>query len=78
MTRKLKRVSCPEFEWISGVCAGIAYCLGAPTWIIRLLWVVITLWGIPHASAFVAIYIILSIFMPAWDKVPKDYRKICE
>lgn len=76
--RKLKRVSCPEFAWISGVCAGIAYCLGAPTWIIRLLWFVITLWGIPHASASVVIYMILSIFMPDWEEVPKDYRKICE
>ena len=76
--RKLKRINVPEFEWISGVCAGVAYCLGAPTWIIRLVWVTITFWGIPHSGIAVILYLLLAIFMPAWEEVPKDYRKICE
>jgi hypothetical protein len=35
-TRKLRKVA-DDNAWIGGVCAGIAYWLGIPAWILRLL-----------------------------------------
>jgi phage shock protein PspC (stress-responsive transcriptional regulator) len=55
--------------WIGGVCAGIGYWLGVPTWLVRLVWVVLI-----FAYGFgVGIYLLLWIFMPRWPDTPPDY-----
>ena len=54
---------------LGGVCAGIAYWLGWPTWILRALLVALVVF----AGTGVLLYIILWIFMPATDELPPDY-----
>lgn len=65
--RKLRCVK--ERKWIGGVCAGIAYWIGLPTWLVRLAWVVL---GFAYGVGIIP-YILLWIFMPAWDTTPDDY-----
>ena len=56
-------------HWLGGVCAGIAYRLAVPAWIIRLIWaVLLLLYGIGGL-----LYVLLCIFMPVWESVPADY-----
>jgi phage shock protein PspC (stress-responsive transcriptional regulator) len=64
---KLRRM--PGKHWLGGVCAGIGYWLGIPTWLIRLAWALLLLvYGLGGL-----VYILLWIFMPKWDAVPADY-----
>ena len=70
MLRKLRCVT--EEEWIGGVCAGLAYWLGIPTWIVRLLWVFeFFIFGVGFFA-----YILLWIFMPNWEETPGDYEDV--
>jgi len=55
---------------LGGVCAGVGYWLGMPTWIVRLVW---TLMVLAYGFGFLA-YILLWIFMPVWDHIPEDYE----
>ena len=53
------------------MCAGFGYWLGIPTWLVRIVWAVLLLaYGIGGI-----LYILLWIFMPAWDQVPEDYEE---
>ena len=71
--KKLKRVM-GNYEWLGGVCAGIAYRLEIPTWVVRAFWtLIILIYGVG-----VIPYILLWVFMPIHDEVPKDYERICE
>ena len=70
MTRKLRRVT--EHEWLGGVCAGVAYWLGAPVWLVRFLWA----FSVLAYGAGIFLYLFLWIFMPEWEKTPKDYKRI--
>jgi phage shock protein PspC (stress-responsive transcriptional regulator) len=70
MKRKLKRV--PGRGWAGGVCAGIAYWLGIPVWLVRLIWV----WAIIFYGTGLILYILLWIFMPEWEKTPDDFDQI--
>jgi phage shock protein PspC (stress-responsive transcriptional regulator) len=63
----------PERGWLGGVCAGIAYRLEAPTWLIRLLWALLFGYGF-----LFTLYILLWIFMPKRDDVPEDYDKVTD
>ena len=54
---------------LGGVCAGFAYWLGWPTWILRALLVGLVIF----AGTGILLYIILWIFMPATDELPPDY-----
>ncbi len=68
--RKLKRVK--EHAVIGGVCAGFAYWLGAPLWVVRLFWAFTVFfmgWGL-------LLYILFWIFMPAWEKTPEDFKEV--
>ena len=60
----------PTAAWVGGVCAGIAYSIGAPTWVIRLLWVILTISGM---GSGVLMYILLWIFVPSLNFTPPDY-----
>lgn len=72
MKRKLRRVKGNKNHWLGGVCAGIAYWLGIPTWIVRLACTVVTLfYGIGAL-----IYVLLWIFMPKWENEPENYKEI--
>ena len=55
---------------IGGVCAGFAYKFGTPSWIVQVLWVVLTI-GLPGIP-FIA-YIVLWIMMPKASEFPGDY-----
>jgi phage shock protein PspC (stress-responsive transcriptional regulator) len=69
---KLKRIT--GRAWIGGVCAGVAYWLGLPTWILRMVWAMMALcYGLGIVS-----YIVLWIFMPRWENDPSDYGRIAE
>ena len=53
------------------MCAGFGYWLGIPTWLVRIVWAVLLLaYGMGGI-----LYILLWIFMPAWDQVPEDYEE---
>jgi phage shock protein C len=54
---------------VGGVCAGLAYWLGWPTWIVRALTVLLILF----VGSGLLVYIIFWIFMPAASELPSDY-----
>jgi phage shock protein PspC (stress-responsive transcriptional regulator) len=70
MKRRLRKVE--ERKWIGGVCAGVAYWLGVPAWLVRL---VLTLSVIGFGFG-VLLYLLLWIFMPTWDATPADYDAV--
>jgi len=47
-------------RWVGGVCGGIARSLGAESWILRLLLVILALFG----GTGLLVYILLWIFVP--------------
>ncbi|NTW14647.1 MAG: PspC domain-containing protein [Candidatus Moranbacteria bacterium] len=69
-SRTWKRVVGGE-EWIGGVCGGLAYWLGVPAWLVRFLWAVAVLM---YGTGLV-LYVLLWIFIPKWDEVPRDYKE---
>ena len=66
MTRRLRKVG--GRKWIGGVCAGVAYWLGLPAWLVRL---VLTL-SVLCLGFGVLLYVLLWVFMPAWEATPDD------
>lgn len=69
MERKLRKVVAKK--WLGGVAAGFAYWLGMPAWIVRLIWLFLSLaYGVG-----VVFYILLWIFMPRWEETPVDYQE---
>jgi phage shock protein PspC (stress-responsive transcriptional regulator) len=66
---KLRRIK--GKHWLGGVCAGVGYWLRVPTWLVRLIWTVLLLcYGLGGI-----VYILLWVFMPAWEHVPADYEE---
>jgi phage shock protein PspC (stress-responsive transcriptional regulator) len=66
---KLRRIK--GRHWLGGVCAGLGYWLGAPTWLLRVVWTVLLLcYGVGGI-----VYVLLWIFMPVWETVPTDYEE---
>lgn len=72
MDRKLRRIRDPEIGWLGGVCSGLAYFFGIPLWIVRLTWALLFF----GAGAGGIVYVLLWIFLPVWDSVPKDFFKV--
>jgi len=73
----MKRFACvTQHEWIGGVLAGLAYSLGWPTWLVRLLFflaaISTTVANFLGISLSV-VYILLWIFVPNWQQTPADY-----
>ena len=66
---KLRLMRIKPKHVLGGVCAGLAYWLGWPTWILRALMVILVLFG----GSGIPIYIVLWVFMPAADELPSDY-----
>ncbi|MBI4992307.1 MAG: PspC domain-containing protein [Candidatus Harrisonbacteria bacterium] len=71
--RKLRKVTDSRYSWFSGVCAGVAYWMGFPTWIVRLVWFITYM---VTGSEMAVLYIILWIFLPKWEKTPEDYLSV--
>jgi len=57
--------------WLGGVCAGIGYWLGIPTWLVRVVWAFL----VCVVGVGILIYVLLWIFMPTWEQVPGDYAE---
>ncbi len=68
--RKLRKL--PQESMIGGVCSGVAYWLGVPVWIVRLVWVISALF---MGFGF-GLYILLWIFLPTWDETPLDFKEV--
>jgi len=73
-------VAIPEKGWLGGVLAGIAYYIGFPLWLLRLLFVLAVIWldetkkGGDSISGFLIVaYVLLWIFMPSIDFIPADF-----
>ena len=70
MNRKLRKVK--GKKWVAGVCAGVAYWLGIPTWLARLVWTSLVIF----AGFGLLLYVLLWIFMPVWPATPPDYEAV--
>jgi len=70
MSRPFKRVK--AHAWLGGVCAGVAYALGIPTSVVRLLWAL----SVICLGFGGLIYVLLWLFMPRWPATPPDYRLV--
>jgi len=67
--KKLRRIR--EKGWVGGVCAGVAYRLGVPTWAVRMgLFLSAVFYGFGLGA-----YILLWIFVPGTDELPGDFEK---
>ena len=59
-----------------GVCAGIGYSLGVPSWLVRLILVAVVIVSFRMEFLFlptVILYFLLAVFVPT-AKVPEDFR----
>lgn len=72
--RKLRRITEDRHKRAGGVCAGVAYWLGAPVWLIRGLWVFASVFGGFGGGLYVALW----ICMPKWEETPADYDSVTE
>ena len=72
MDRPFKRVK--KAAWLGGVCAGLAYAIGAPTWVIRGLWLLLFL----GAGLGGLIYLILWLVVPQCPAEPLDFEAVTE
>ncbi|MEA2715375.1 MAG: hypothetical protein QOG91_403 [Candidatus Parcubacteria bacterium] len=67
--RPFRRINDGE---IAGVCAGMAYAFGIPTWIVRVIWFTLLIcYGVGAVA-----YVILWLCVPEWDSDPKDYKTV--
>lgn len=57
-------------KWLGGVCSGVAYMLGVPTWLVRMGW---TLAAFLTCGVPLLAYLLLWVFMPRWHIDPSDY-----
>ena len=66
---RLQRIK-PE-RVLGGVCAGIAYWLGWPVWVLRAIWLGLVL----ILGTGVLAYLIAWIVIPATDELPPNYNE---
>jgi len=74
---KFKRMN--QHSVFGGICSGIAYSLGAPTWIFRLaLFIMIFFYNVDiFGFSILFIYILIALFAPKYDSDPTDYKQVC-
>lgn len=58
---------------IGGVCAGLGYYFGIPTWIIRVVLFLV----VAGTGVGVLPYLLLWFFVPDVDRTPDDYEERC-
>ena len=66
---KPRLVRMPQKKAIAGICAGLSYYFGCPTWIVRVA-LIVSIFAIGISPLA---YIILWIFMPVASEIPSDY-----
>jgi phage shock protein PspC (stress-responsive transcriptional regulator) len=72
MEKTLERM--PEAKsMLCGVCSGIAYYAGVPSWLIRFIFLLLALMG---CGIPVAAYIVFCIVLPRTDVVPEDFDEV--
>jgi phage shock protein PspC (stress-responsive transcriptional regulator) len=70
---KLRRAK--QLAFLSGLCAGLAYQLECPLWIIRTVWFFALLL---ESKVILPLYLILWLFVPQWEKDPEDYERVTD
>lgn len=75
---KFKRMN--QHQVLGGICSGLAYSLGAPTWIFRLaLFIMIIFYNVDiFGFSIFFIYILIALFAPKYEQDPADYEAVCE
>jgi phage shock protein PspC (stress-responsive transcriptional regulator) len=68
---KFKRIN--QHSQLMGVCAGLAYSLKMPVWIVRVIVLLLALTCIGIIP-----YLLVGIFAPIYQDDPNDYKEICE
>lgn len=69
--RALKRYkNLPDEGHVMGVCAGIAYWRGWPTWLVRIAVLIALLSGVGLAA-----YFLVGLLAPDADATPDDYAR---
>jgi len=70
--RSLKKI---PFVGMFGVCAGIAYWLRIPTWLVRFAMIMLYFcWS----SFIIFPYLIFVLILPEWCDKPEDYESVSE
>lgn len=62
----------PSQRVLGGVCAGLAFWLGIPTWIVRVVWAILGL----YYGVAVLVYIVFWISLPEWEQTPQGYDRL--
>lgn len=68
-----------EHALFGGVCAGIAYTLGIPVWIIRIIIFlsIFTSFFPYHPGSFILpTYFLVWVFVPGYESDPKNFDKV--
>lgn len=68
-SKSVRLMKIKQKKMLGGICAGFAYWLGWPTWILRALLVGLVIF----AGTGILVYIVLWIFMPSAEELPADY-----
>lgn len=63
-----------QHAWIGGVASGLAYALGWPTWVVRMLWVL----SVCCLGFGTLAYVLLWILVPNWSEDPVDYAVVTQ
>lgn len=76
--KKYKRMN--QNDWMAGVLSGVAYYFGIQTWIVRLAFILIAVFGGMGnvGMSLVLIYIAVALVTPEYENDPDDYKEICE
>lgn len=64
----------PRHRWLGGVCSGLAYALGWPTWVVRLIWILSVL----VLGFGLLLYVLLWLLVPVWSVEPSDYPLVTQ
>lgn len=57
---------------LSGVCGGLAYWLGIPVWVVRVIWLFAALgYGVGILP-----YIVFACVLPEWEAKPADFDDV--
>lgn len=70
MNRPFKRIQAGA--WLGGICGGLAYAVGWPTWVVRLILVL----SVVCLGFGILAYLLLWIFVPRWPATPADYALV--
>ncbi len=70
--RRLRRITEGKHARFCGVCAGVAYWIGLPVWLVRVAWIISVL----VCGFGILPYVLLWMFMPIWDETPEDFEQV--